>query len=169
MHNLWDRILRSSKEEESLSSFLQRIPVFSHLNSKDLNYIETLIHTRTYDPGEIIFEQGDPGSGMYVIRTGHVTLFTRDARNRREDLSVLGPGDFFGETTIATPAARVTSASCNENCELLGLFRSDLFAVAERRPEIANRILLGLTSVISERLQNAILELRKHSVPEETE
>ncbi|MFO7830672.1 MAG: cyclic nucleotide-binding domain-containing protein [Desulfuromonadaceae bacterium] len=169
MHNLWDRILRSNKEEESLSSFLQRIPVFSHLNNKDLRYIKTLIHTRTYDPGEIIFEQGDPGSGMYIIRSGHVTLFTRDVHNKREDLSILGPGDFFGETTIATPAARVTSASCNENCELLGLFRSDLFAVAERRPEIANRILLGLTSVISERLQNAIFELRKYSVSEEAE
>ncbi|MDY0292148.1 MAG: cyclic nucleotide-binding domain-containing protein [Desulfuromonadaceae bacterium] len=168
MHNLWDRILRSNKEEESLSTFLQRIPVFSHLNRKDFQYIKTLIHTRAYSPGEIIFEQGDPGSGMYIIRSGHVTLFTRDAHNKREDLSVLGPEDFFGETTIATPTARVISASCNEKCELLGLFRSDLFAVAERRPEIANRILLGLTSVISERLQNAILELRKYSVSEES-
>jgi CRP-like cAMP-binding protein len=167
MQNLWDRILRSHKEEETLAAFLQRIPVFSHLKKRDFDYIKTLIHIRTYDPGEIIFEQGDPGSGMYIIRSGHVTLFTRDPRNRREDLSVLGPGDFFGETTIATPAPRVISAACNENCELIGLFRSDLFAVAERRPEIANRILLGLTSVISERLQSAILELRKHSVHEE--
>ena len=98
---------------------------------------------------------------MYIIRTGHVTLFTRDQHNRREDLSILGPGDIFGETTIATPAARVISASCNESSELVGLFRSDLIAVAERHPETANRILLGLTSVISERLQNATLELRR--------
>ncbi len=161
MQNLWDTIFRTNKEEESLSAFLQRIAVFSHLKRRDFNYLKTLLHTRNYEPGEIVFEQGDPGSGMYVIRSGYVTLFTRDQYNRREDLSVLGPGDFFGETTIATPAARVISASCNENCELVGLFRSDLLAITERHPEIANRILLGLTSVISERLQSAILELRK--------
>ncbi|MFA5701570.1 MAG: cyclic nucleotide-binding domain-containing protein [Desulfuromonas sp.] len=163
MQNLWNRVFRLNKEEESLSAFLQRIAVFSHLKKRDFNYIKTLLHTRNYEAGEIIFEQGDPGSGMYIIRSGHVTLFTRDQYNRREDLSVLGPGDFFGETTIATPAPRVISASCSENCELAGLFRSDLFAVAERHPEIATRILLGLTSVISERLQNAILELRRQT------
>ena len=58
MQVLWERVFRSSKEEESISAFLQRIPVFSHLKRRDLRYIKELIHIRTYDPGEIIFETG---------------------------------------------------------------------------------------------------------------
>ena len=55
----------------------------------------------------------------------------------------------------------MVSAATLENAELIGLFRSDLLATADTHPDIANRILLGLTMVISERLQAATLELRR--------
>ncbi|MBN2646072.1 MAG: cyclic nucleotide-binding domain-containing protein [Desulfuromonadaceae bacterium] len=157
----WSRIFRHKSEEETLGGFLAKVPIFSSLKNRDLAYLEKLVHVRTYHPQEIVYEQGDPGSGLYIIRSGRVSLFTRDAQDRKEELILLGPGDFFGETTLAAPAARMVSASALENCELIGLFRSDLLATADKHPEIANRILLGLTMVVSERLQAATLELRR--------
>ncbi|SDD77900.1 cyclic nucleotide-binding domain-containing protein [Desulfuromonas thiophila] len=161
MRPQWSALFRTKPEEESLALFLARVPVFSALKKRDLPYLERLIHLRRYQSEETVYEQGDPGSGMYIIRSGRVSLFTRDARNRKEELTVLGPGDFFGETTLAAPAARMVSAATLENAELIGLFRSDLLATADTHPDIANRILLGLTMVISERLQAATLELRR--------
>ena len=160
MNSLWESIFRSKTEEETLSGFLAKIPVFSELGKRDLNYLENLVHVRNYKAQETVFEQGDPGSGLYIIRSGGVTIFTRDGHDHEEELTTLGPGDFFGETTLASPAPRTVSARTTESSELLGLFRSDLLATSDKHPEIANRILFGLTKMISERMQTATLQLR---------
>lgn len=169
MNSLWNNIFRSKIDEESLAGFLAKIPVFTELEKRDLGYLETLIHVRNYTAQETVFEQSDPGSGMYIIRTGHVVIFTRDSHDREEELAILGPGDFFGETTLASPAPRTVSARTTEGTELLGLFRSDLLATATKHPEMANRILFGLTKMISERLQAATLEIRglQHKLAEQ--
>lgn len=161
MNSLWNNIFRSKIDEESLAGFIAKVPVFTELEKRDLYYLENLIHVRSYRSQETVFEQGDPGSGMYIIRSGRVMIFTRDNHDAEEELAVLGPGDFFGETTLASPAPRTVSARTAENTELLGLFRSDLLATATKHPDIANRILLGLTKMISERLQAATLEIRR--------
>jgi len=160
MSGLWESIFRSKTDEETLAGFLAKIPVFSELGKRDLSYLENLVHVRNYKSHETVFEQGDPGSGLYIIRSGGVAIFTRDSHDREEELAILGPGDFFGETTLASPAPRTVSARTTESCELLGLFRSDLLATSDKHPEIANRILFGLTKMISERLQTATLQLR---------
>ncbi|MCD6526287.1 MAG: cyclic nucleotide-binding domain-containing protein [Desulfuromonas sp.] len=161
MNTLWNNIFRSKLDEETLGGFLAKVPVFTELEKRDLGYLENLIHVRNYRPQETVFEQGDPGSGMYIIRSGRVVIFTRDDHDREEELAILAPGDFFGETTLASPAPRTVSARTAENTELLGLFRSDLLATATKHPDIATRILLGLTKMISERLQAATLEIRR--------
>ncbi|EAT16493.1 cyclic nucleotide-binding domain-containing protein [Desulfuromonas acetoxidans] len=160
MNGLWESIFRSKTDEETLAGFLAKIPVFTELGKRDLNYLENLVHVRNYKAHETVFEQGDPGSGLYIIRSGNVAIFTRDNYDREEELALLGPGDFFGETTLASPAPRTVSARTTESCELLGLFRSDLLATSDKHPEIANRILFGLTKMISERLQTATFQLR---------
>nr|WP_320114000.1 cyclic nucleotide-binding domain-containing protein [uncultured Desulfuromonas sp.] len=160
MNGLWESIFRSKTDEETLAGFLAKIPVFTELGKRDLSYLENLVHVRNYKAHETVFEQGDPGSGLYIIRSGSVAIFTRDNHDREEELALLAPGDFFGETTLASPAPRTVSARTTESCELLGLFRSDLLATSDKHPEIANRILFGLTKMISERLQTATLQLR---------
>ena len=45
--------------------------------------------------------------------------------------------------------------------ELVGLFRADVLELIERRPSVSSSILLGLTRVVSERLQAASLEIRR--------
>lgn len=161
MNLLWSNIFRKKAEEESLASFLGTVPVFSEMGKRERDYLESLVHVRRYAPGESIFEEGDTGSGMYVIRTGRVQVFFRHGDGREEELAQLGPGDFFGETTLMAHATRTASARTLEGSELLGLFRSDLLETAQKHPAIACKILLGLTRIISERLQATGRELRR--------
>jgi CRP-like cAMP-binding protein len=158
---LWSNIFRKKPEEESLAFFLGTVPVFSELEGRELDYLESLVHIRRYSPGEIVFEEGDTGSGMYVIRTGKVEIFLRSTEGREEPLALLGPGDFFGETTLTAPTSRTASARTLESAELLGLFRADLLKTVQRNPGIASKILLGLTRIISERLQATGQEIRR--------
>ncbi|WP_051360985.1 Crp/Fnr family transcriptional regulator [Desulfuromonas sp. TF] len=161
MNLLWSNIFRKKPEEESLAFFLGTVPVFSELEGRELAYLESLVHIRRYSPGEIVFEEGDTGSGMYVIRTGKVEIFLRNAEGREEPLALLGPGDFFGETTLTAPTSRTASARTLESAELFGLFRADLLKTVQRHPGIASKILLGLTRIISERLQATGQEIRR--------
>jgi CRP-like cAMP-binding protein len=159
LNPLWTNIFR--KKEEDLASFLQGVPVFAELKGRELAFLGGLVHLRRYKQGESVFVEGDPGSGMYVIRTGSVRIFTRGAGRAEEDLAILGPGDFFGETTLTAPTTRTASARALEATELVGLFRADLLEMAQKQPVIANHILLGLTRIVSERLQAAGHEIRR--------
>jgi len=160
MHPLWSNIFRKNPAEESLGAFLGTVPVFCEANKKDLVLLETLVHVRHYRSQEIIFEEGDPGSGMFIIRSGRVLIFDRQPDHNEQELALLGPGDFFGETTLTAAIPRIASARTLETTELVSFFRSDLQEIAQKKPMSANRILLGLAKVVSERLIAVSRELR---------
>lgn len=161
MDPLWTNIFRKKLDEESLAYFLKHLPIFSELSPRTLQIVESAVHVRSYQAGETIFEAGDPGSGMYMIRSGTVKIFIQDQNDTEDELAILVPGDFFGETTLTAPAPRSASARTLEATELVGLFRADILELAGKYPVVSSGILLGLTRVVSERLQAASLEIRR--------
>ncbi len=175
MNPLWSNFFRSKLEEESLAYFLGTVPIFADLGKRERIQLESLIHIRTYDQNEIVFEEGDPGSGMYIIRSGRIQVFSRRADGSDYDVARLGAGDFFGETTLTAPSNRTASVRVLEPTQLLGLFRADLLELTKKQPVIACKILMGVTRIISERLQvagNDLMQLRTehpHLFSDETE
>jgi CRP-like cAMP-binding protein len=161
MDPLWNNIFRKKLDEESLAFFLKHLPIFSELSPRALSSLENIVHVRNYKAHETIFEVGDPGSGMYMIRSGSVQIYAADPNGVEEELARLTQGDFFGETTLTAPAPRSASARTLETTELVGLFRADIIELAERNPSVSSSILLGLTRVVSERLQAASHEIRR--------
>lgn len=161
MHPLWSNIFRKKARKESLPYFLGTVPAFAELKPRDLVFLESMVHLRRYAPREIVFAEGDVGSGMYIVRTGRVRIFTYDAAGEEVELAQLGPGDFFGETTLTAPANRLASAITLEAAELVGLFRADLLEAVQKHPAIAAKILLGINRILCERIQTAALELQR--------
>src|SRR5690606_30942935 len=98
---------------------------------------------------------------MYVIRSGAVQVFTRETDGLENEIALLGPGDFFGETTLTAPTTRTASVRALEKTELIGLFRADLLETTQKKPAVAARILFGVTRIVSERLQAAGQEIRR--------
>ena len=155
MNPLWNNIFHKKLEEESIAYFLGSVPIFSDLGKRSRIQLESLMHLRTYKADELIFTDGDPGSGMYVIRSGSVQIFNRSAKNGDIELARLGKKGFFGETTLAAPSKRTASARALEPTVLIGLFRADINELAKRNPSIAYKIMLSLSRAISERLHFA--------------
>lgn len=165
MDPLWQNIFRKKLDEDSLTYFLKHLPIFSELSPRALAILENVVHVRNYKAHETIFEEGDPGSGMYMIRSGSVKIFARDKNDAEDELACLAQGDFFGETTLTAPAPRSASARTLEATELVGLFRADILELAEKHPAVSSSIFLGLTRVVSERLQAASHEIRRLQKP----
>jgi len=157
----WSNIFRGARDQDSLAYFLGTVPIFRNLNRRDLGFLETIVHVRNYHADEIIFEQGDIGSGMYAIRSGQVVIYQHNELGREEEVAVLEPGDFFGEVALTASRPRLASARTTEQTVLVGLFRSDLLDAVRKHSSIASKILLGLTRVISDRLRQSNLKLQE--------
>jgi len=160
MDSLWGNIFRQT-DEQSVHTLLQNIPLFDGLSRKELSAVESILHRRTYAPDEILFHQGNPGVGMYVIQEGTIDILYEPTG---ETLAELTDGDFFGELALLNETPRSATAISRADSVLYGLFRPDLLDLVERDPSLGVQVLLRMGQVLSERLihtNEQVQELRE--------
>lgn len=146
--SFWGNIFRQT-DEESVYSLLRDIPLFDELSSGELSLVKSILHRREYDPGEVLFHQGNPGVGMYIIQEGIIEIVYEPTDNTLAELS---DGDFFGELALLNETPRSATAVAKTESVLYGLFRPDLLGLVEREPSLGVQLLLRMSQVISERL-----------------
>ena len=117
--------------------------------------VERILHQRSYKPEEIVFNEDDPGVGMYIIVTGHINI---TIGSEEKLLAVLANGDFFGEIALLSETPRTATATAAIETHMLGFFQSDLFSLLETNPQTGNKILLRLAQMIADRLRFSNLE-----------
>ncbi len=159
MNPLWQNIFRNRSHENTLSYFLSTIPIFKKLEKRELAILENTVHVRNYAPDEVIFNEGDIGSGMYLIRSGKVQIYKLDDLAQEQEIASLEAGDFFGEVALTASRPRNAAARTTEATVLVGLFRSDFMETIRRHPIPAAKILMALNRVISDRLLQCSLQL----------
>ena len=155
MNNLWGNIFNRHKKEGG-REILKKIPVFEDLSNNDISLIERILHYREYKPDEVVFSQGTPGFGMYIIEDGSVSIVSEPSMNVMAELQ---SGDFFGELALLDDSPRSATAIAKTSCGMLCFFRSDLFDLISRKPQIGVKILLCLAKTIGERLKKANEEI----------
>jgi CRP/FNR family cyclic AMP-dependent transcriptional regulator len=96
--------------------------------------------------GQVLFHEGEPGDRLYVIATGKVKLGRRSADGRENLLSVLGPGEMFGELSLFDPGPRTASATAVADARLLELAHSELVTWLEKHPTVAEHLLGALAA-----------------------
>jgi len=104
---------------------------------------------RDVPAGTILFQQGEPGSEMYIIRAGRVQL-TRKIRGRESHLASLPPGEFFGEMAIINGAPRSATAQVIEDAQLLVLDGAMFEAMLRHNSEIAVRMIQKLAARLAQ-------------------
>jgi CRP-like cAMP-binding protein len=143
-----------------LAEILQNIPLFRDLSPKELRILERLVHIRTYQAGEPVFVETEPGAGMYVIRSGRVDIVLNHRSETPLMLAELEAGDFFGEMALLGDLSRSATALARERSELIGFFHPDLMEIINIHPSIGAKISLGLARTLAERLRYTNAQLR---------
>lgn len=156
MNNLWGNIFKRQKRE-GVREILKKIPVFEGLSSNEISHIERILHCREYIPDEVIFSQGTPGFGMYIIEDGSVKIVSEPSSTI---LAELQSGDFFGELALLGDSPRSATAVAKTSCRMLCFFQSDLLDLVSRKPQTGVKILLCLATTIGERLRKANEEIQ---------
>ena len=118
---------------------LRRLPLLSGLSDAGLERVAACSAELEAPEGQVLALQDDPGSGMFVICEGSVSVELRSG-------SVpLGPGDFFGELALLVPeGARVARVRATERVRCLSIPRDDFLALVETEPSFALHMLREL-------------------------
>lgn len=117
----------------------------------------------SYGKGDLIFEEGELGSEMFIIQSGKIRIFkTIDSYD--QTLAVLEKGDFFGEMSVLEGMPRSASAEAEQDCELIRINSANFVAMIKANVEIAIRIMRKLSLRLRE--SNVQIEKLMHASTE---
>src|SRR5436309_5370161 len=117
--------------------FLKASKLFSGMDAEELPALERAARLQTYQAGRNIFQEGDPGDGLYVIVEGKVQITFLVGQDQRRVLSRLGPGDFFGEMAVLDNHPRSATAMAETDTRVYFILRDDLHKVLASSPGLA--------------------------------
>lgn len=129
---------------------LQSCKIFQGLPVAELESLRQVAHERTYGMGETIFKQGDPGDGIYIVKSGEVHIAVVASSGELRVISKLGVGELFGEMAVIDSDPRSASALAGERTTVYFVSRNDLLDMLNRAPQLT----MGLMREISRRLRD---------------
>jgi uncharacterized membrane protein len=127
--------------------FLSNITMFELLNESDRIALAAVIDELTVPAGHTLFQAGDPGDSLFIVRSGDIELFIKDTAGQKIVLTTAGPGDMFGELAMLDTGPRTATALALAESEVLVLDRDDLVLLFQRQPEAALHMLAALSGL----------------------
>ena len=115
---------------------LKASALFAAFTGEALQEVLTSTALRSFQEGDIIVTEGEPGSSLFLIVSGHVKVYTRDERGGHIPLAELGPGDFFGEISLLTGRPRTATITAREPVVAIELDRESVDRIARTHPEV---------------------------------
>ncbi|PYQ03138.1 MAG: Crp/Fnr family transcriptional regulator [Acidobacteria bacterium] len=130
---------------------LRTVPIFSELSDEDISSLAHLALRKRYPKDTVVFFENEEGDFFFTILEGRIKVTILGDDGREVILSVLGPGDFFGEMALLDNEPRSATAIAVEESELLSLHRNDFQTVLNDNRSITS----ALIRVLSARLRRA--------------
>lgn len=97
------------KKRKSYEGFLKSVPLFAELSDEEIGKIADAIEPKSYQPREIIVEQGRTGESFYIIVEGKAVVSKRLDNGETQEVMTLGVGDYFGEIALLRHAPRAAT------------------------------------------------------------
>ena len=124
-----------------LAQTLARVPIFSGLTESELEFLAKRTVSRRYSAGELVFGEGEPCAGLYVVESGHVRIFKSSSGGREQVLSIDGPGSSIAELPVFDGGAYPASAIAIEDATLLFVHKQDFHALCLAHPQVGLKVL----------------------------
>ncbi|WP_020577124.1 cyclic nucleotide-binding domain-containing protein [Actinopolymorpha alba] len=147
-----------------MSDVLRQAPMFAGLDESAASALRAAMHEVRLRRGEVLFHEGDAGEELYVVIDGKVKMGRTSSDGRENLLSVLGPGQMFGELSVFDPGPRSSTVTAVTDATLLALGQEQLATWLTGRPEVARGLLLQLASRLRG-LNEAVADLVFSDVP----
>jgi small-conductance mechanosensitive channel/CRP-like cAMP-binding protein len=127
---------------------LSAVDVFAPLSVEETSMLAKAAVSHVFAPGETVIRAGDPGSSMFVVHNGRVSVQIND-KGKLRTVATLNEGDFFGEMALFTGEPRTANVVAVEETEVLEIGHKAMKAVFETNPGLVE----SLSYIIVERRQ----------------
>src|SRR6185312_17268831 len=111
-------------------------PLFEDFSEEELVAFIQGLRLLTFEPGDVIISEGEPGQSVFILTTGRVKVFVRGPGHASVALALLGEGSFFGEISTLSGRPRTATITAAGACEILELDRPSLDAISESHPRV---------------------------------
>ncbi len=134
---------------EGKTEVLRRIPLFQHMNYKELLAILGIARGRQFEKGQPIIKEGEMGDELFVLFRGSVAVLKNGLPIAR-----LTSGGHFGEMGLVDQAPRSATVTAEEATSAVSIDRDSLLKLMRRDSLLAVKLLWSFVQVLSERLRN---------------
>jgi len=137
---------------------LSRSFVLRGLPRAELEGLASTMRRRAYRRGEAVFHQGDPGQVLHVVYGGRLKIVLPGQHGEEALLTIVGPGDLFGDLALLDGAPRSASVVALEPVETAVLSRAEFLGLLRRSPAVVDGLLATLAQTIR-RLSEEVADL----------
>jgi CRP/FNR family cyclic AMP-dependent transcriptional regulator len=132
------------------TAVLKAVPLFAAFPEDQLRMLATVVSRRSATRSTVVMGAGDATDSLYIVLSGRLKVMMSDADGKEVILSILGPGEFFGEMGLIDDAPRSASVVAIEACELLQLSKRDFKKCMAEHFEMAQEVMRGLVRRLRE-------------------
>ena len=121
---------------ETARRLISECVLFRGLSSDQRSMLVRSAHLRSLGAGDTIFLTGDPGDSMMAVLTGTVRMSAPSPDGKELILSLMQPGEFFGELALLDGNERSADAKAMTDCTLAILNRRDACSSSTGIPSV---------------------------------
>lgn len=117
------------------------VPIFNHLEEKQMNEVMQAVQGASYKKGEIIYHAGDTSDSLYIVNRGQVKIYRLSEGGKEQIVRILNPGDFTGELALFQESVLEAYAEAMIDTEICLIKREVLHDLLLKYPTISLQIL----------------------------
>jgi len=137
---------------EDVEIVLRQTPLFASLTETEMRALAARVSKRHFQRGELLFGEGDPCTGLFLVASGKIRIFKLSAAGREQVLAVEGPGSSFAELPVFDGGNYPAAASALEDAKVLFISRKDFQNFCREHPDVALKVI----AVVGSRLRRLV-------------
>ena len=126
------------------TAVLKAVPLFAGCSDEQLRLLTPVVGRKSVSRSAMVLAAGDLTDSLYIVLSGRLKVMMSDAEGKEVILSILGPGEFFGEMGLIDDAPRSASVVAIEACELLFIAKRDFKKALADNFEMTMAVMRGL-------------------------
>jgi CRP/FNR family cyclic AMP-dependent transcriptional regulator len=120
---------------------LRRVPIFNGLTATELQFLAERAVPRQYCKGELLFTEGDPCTGLFVIESGHARIFKSSPNGREQILAIEGPGSSVAELPLFDGGTYPASTAATDDARIYFISKQDFHSLCLVHPQVPLKVL----------------------------
>jgi CRP/FNR family transcriptional regulator len=143
---------------------LKSVPLFSGLNSMDLERVSRLVIRRKVKKGQVIISENQALDGFYIVLSGQVKVYKLSPDGKEQIIHIIYPGESFAEAAAFTDGRSPANAQAMVESEVFFIFKNDIVRLVKDNPQLSLNMLASMSRYLRH-MVSVIDELSLKEVP----